>query len=155
MNAGKIRAAVSAAVASAVLAGCGVGQFYGPPAPPPPRPSVPFGAGAPAAWPAAASYLSDHPVHVPKGMRAGVLVQSSSHSYVCMGWCRTWQGVAVISGGRTVSLSSDQGDNGMASLVAPGDLFEFPAGNLPVDAPGDDGSDAPAVLLARAVVPMP
>jgi hypothetical protein len=89
-------------------------------------------------------------------MAAGILVQSSDHGYACLsGWCHTWQGLAVIPGGRTESLSSDQGDDGMASLVSAGDLIEFPAANVPVDAPGDDGENAPAVLLSRAVVSIP
>jgi hypothetical protein len=85
-------------------------------------------------------------------MELGILVQAHSQGYVCLGYCHTWSGTAVIKDGRVVHLSSDQGDNGMASLAAPGDLIQFPAGNLPVDTPGDDGNDAPAsVVVAQAV----
>jgi hypothetical protein len=151
MNAGKTRACAATLAAAVLLAGCGQGQFWGPPAPPPPRPGVPAGPG----WTAETAYLSAHPLTVPKGMQAGILVRSSSPGYVCAGWCRTWQGTVVIPGGQAEELSSDQGDDGMASLASPGDLIEFPAANLPVDAPGEDGSDAPAVLLRRAVVSIP
>jgi len=48
-----------------------------------------------------------------------------------------------------VNLSSDQGDDGMASPVSPSDLFELPGANVPAGAPGDDGTGAPAILLRR------
>jgi hypothetical protein len=145
--------AVAAGTLAASLAGCGQGQFYGPPAPPPPRPSAPFGPGAPEAWPAAAAYLKAHPASVPKGMAAGILVASTSHGYACLsGWCHTWSGTVVIAGDRSEPVSSDEGDDGMASLAAPGDEIEFPAADLPVDAPGDDGNDTPAKVLVYGAV---
>jgi hypothetical protein len=148
----KTRSTAAAAAAAVLLAGCGVGQFYGPPAPPPPRPRILAGPG----WAPEVAYLKAHPVRVPKGMQVGILVSASSPSAISQNLNGgSWSGVAVVPGGWTVSLSSDEGDNGMGALVSPGDLFEFPAANLPVDAPGDDGNDAPAVLLERAVVSIP
>ena len=91
-------------------------------------------------------------MRVPKGMTAGILVSSVSHGYVCVGWCHTWSGTVIIAGSRMVAVSSDQGDDGMASLAAPGDEIEFPAANLPVDAPGDDGNDTPAKVLVYGAV---
>ena len=151
-----ITAAAAAGALAVAVTGCGQGQFWGPPAPPPPRPSAPFGPGAPAAWSAAAAYLRARPVNVPKGMAAGVLVSSSSHGYACLsGWCHRWNGTAIVAGDRTEQLSSDQGDDGMASLASAGDEIEFPAANLPVDAPSDDGNDAPARVLVYGAVSVP
>jgi hypothetical protein len=140
--------------ATALLAGCGsIGnQFLGnPDATPPARAHVAAGPG----WSAATAYLKDHPAPAPKGMQAGILVQVAKQSVFCaLNGC-TWSGIVVIPGAQTVALSSDSGDNGMASFVSPGDLIEFPARDEPVDAPGDDGSDPPAKLLQRAVVAIP
>jgi hypothetical protein len=89
-------------------------------------------------------------------MTAGVLVSSSSHGYACLsGWCHTWSGTAIVAGDRTEELSSDQGDDGMASLASVGGEIEFPAANLPVDAPSDDGNDTPARVLVYAAVSVP
>lgn len=138
----------AASLAGLLLAGCAQS------APPiPPRPSAPSGPG----WEAEAAYLAAHPVKTPKGMLAGILVRSSSP-----GWASqnlnggAWTGTAVIPGGRTEQLTSDDGDNGMAAYVQPGDLFEFPAANIPVDAPGDDVLDGGvARLLLQAAVSVP
>ena len=143
---------VAAVVAAALLiSGCGSlgNQFLGNPgATPPARPSHPAGQ----AYAAAARYLAAHPQRTRKGMTYGILVRSSSP-----GWASqqlnggAWQGLAVVPGGRIEHLSSDPGDNGMASLASPGDLIAFPAGG-PVDAPSDDGDGTPArVILAGAV----
>ena len=84
-------------------------------------------------------------------MRAGILVTDQSHGYVCLGYCHTWSGVAVMPGGWTEALRSDQGSDGMADLVAPGDYFWFPASG-PVDAPGDDMGARPARVIVRGAV---
>ena len=146
-----ITVAIGAGALAAVVAGCGQGQFWGPPAPPPARHRTPAGP----AWVAETAYLRDHSARVARGMQAGILVRESSPGYVCAGWCRTWQGTVIIPGGWIEQLSSDQGDDGMAQLAAVGDEIEFPAPDVPVDAPGDDGNDAPARVLVAGAVSVP
>jgi hypothetical protein len=142
-------AAVGAVVAVVLLlAGC---NLNGPPKPPPPpRPAVSAGPG----WAAVTAYLAAHPVRPPNGMMAGILVRYTSPSWAGQNLDGdAWTGTVVIPGGRTVQLTSYDGDSGMSSYVQPGDLFEFPAGNIPVDAPGDDVIDGGvAKLLLRAAV---
>jgi hypothetical protein len=144
----KITAAAAAVAMTALLAACGQGQFWGPPAPPPPRPHAIAGPE----YAAAVAYLKAHPPRSPKGMEAGLLVSESSPGYVCAGYCHTWHGTVVVPGGWVENLSSRQGDNGMASLARVVDVIAFPAGNVPVDAPGDTGNVTPArVLVAGAL----
>ena len=143
--------AIAAGALAAVMTGCGQGQFWGPPTPPPARHRTPAGT----AWAAETAYLAAHPVRPAAGMQAGILVRESSPGYVCAGWCRTWHGTVVIPGGWIVQVTSDQGDDGMAQLAAVGDEIEFPAPDVPVDAPGDDGNDAPAEVLVAGAVSMP
>ena len=89
-------------------------------------------------------------------MQVGILVRSESP-----GWASqnlnggVWQGTVVIPGGWSEQLSSDEDDDGMASFAQPGDEIQVPAADLPVDAPSDDGSDPPAVVIARGVVSVP
>lgn len=144
----RLIALVLTAAAALLLAACSQA------APPtPPRPSVTAGPG----WAAETAYLAAHPVTTPAGMIAGILVSATSP-----GWASqnlnggAWTGIVVIAGGRTEQLTSDDGDNGMASYVQPGDLFQFPTANVPVDAPGDEVVDGSvATLLVRGVVTRP
>jgi hypothetical protein len=142
------RRAIAASVAclAALLAGCSLNP-PGPPRPPP-RAAVPAGQ----VYARFSSVLAAHPQRARAGMAYGILVRSSSHGYVCLsGYCHTWQGTVVVPGGWIERLSSDGGDDGMAQLVSPGDLFWFPAGG-PVDAPADDGGTLPVeVIIAGAV----
>jgi hypothetical protein len=152
----RLRALALAAPAIAVvmaLAGCASLLHPAGPPPPPPRPTVAAGPG----YSAEMMYLAAHKIKPPKGMQVGILVSSSSP-----GWASqnlnggNWTGVAVIPGGFTVELASDAGDSGMAGYIHPGDLFEFPAGDIPVDAPGDSViNGGMARLLTRAVVTIP
>lgn len=146
-----MRARVLAPVAAALAGGMLVAGCASAAPPPPPRPRVAIGP----AWQGAVTYLRTHPHRAPAGMTIGVLVQASDPGYVCFGYCHTWQGIAVVAGGWAVNLSSDQGDAGMAPLVSVGDEIEFPAGNVPVDAPVDDGNYPPGQLIERAVVAVP
>src|SRR6266702_8263959 len=127
MNTSKIWMSAAATAATALLAGCSsiTGQSLGNPAAPPPlRLRVPAGPG----WSAETAYLRAHPVAAPKGMQAGILVRSSSMDALdaCGLGLGTWDGIVVIPGGWTESLSSSSGDYWMASLASPGDLIEFP-----------------------------
>jgi hypothetical protein len=136
--------AAASAVIVSVLAGCATAAI-----PPPPRPKAVAGPE----WQTEVSYFREHPVKVPSGMLAGILVSESSPGYACLdGWCRTWQGTVVTAGGYVEQLSSDQGDDGMAQLAQPGDVIEFPAANVPVDAPSDSGEDTPASVLVSGAV---
>jgi hypothetical protein len=148
LKANKITAVAAAAALTGLLAGCAQGTPWGPPAPAPPRPRAIAGPE----YAAAVAYLKAHPARAPKGMQAGVLVSDSAPGYVCLGYCHTWHGTVVVPGGWVEYLSSDQGDDGMESIAHVGDVIGFPAGNVPVDAPGDDGLPAPAqVLVAGAL----
>jgi len=143
----RVTAAVAAAGSLAVLAG--LAGCASSSTPPPPRPKAVAGPE----WQAETSYFRAHPVRVPSGMLAGILVGESSPGYACLdGWCRTWQGTVVTAGGYVEQLSSDQGDDGMAQLARPGDAIEFPAANVPVDAPSDSGEDTPAGVLVSGAV---
>jgi hypothetical protein len=151
----KILLALLVTIAALALAGCSASWWTSGPKPPPlpPRARVAAGPG----YAAATAYLDTHRVKVPKGMQAGILVTSDSP-----GWASVnlnggaWSGVVVIAGGWTETLSSDEGDGGMATFAQPGDLLEFPAGNIPVDAPGDDVINGQvAKILARGVVTVP
>ncbi len=110
------------------------------------RPSIPAGQS----YTRYARAVAGHPQAARKGMAYGILVREHSDGYVCAGWCHTWHGTVVIPGGRIEYLSSDEGDNGMAQLVSPGDLFWFPAAG-PVDAPGEGSGPAVRVITAGAV----
>ena len=145
------RSVVTLLVATLLVSGCGSlgNQFLGnPAATPPARPSLPAGQ----AYAADARYLAAHPQRTRKGMTYGILVRESSPNALSQQLSGgAWRGVVVIPGGRIEHLSSDEGDNGMATLASPGDLIAFPVGG-PVDAPGDDGDGTPArVILAGAV----
>ena len=81
-------------------------------------------------------------------MQAGILVRSSSPGRASQNLNGgAWQGTVVVPGGWTEQLSSSEGDDGMASFAQPGDEIEFPAADAPVDAPADDDSGTPAVLV--------
>ena len=112
------------------------------------RPSIPAGQ----VYARYARAVAEHPERARKGMTYGILVQGHSGGYVCLSvYCHTWSGIVVVPGGRIEHLTSDEGDDGMAQLVSPGDLFEFPSAG-PVDAPSDDGGTlAVRVLIAGAV----
>ena len=126
MGTSKIKMSAAAPATAALLSGCGsvMNQFFGnPAAPPPSRPRVPAGPGRAAE----VAYLKVDPVRAAKGMQAGILVRSLSPGTLSQQLNGgAWPGAAVNPGGWTVNLSSDQGDDGMASLVSPGDLFELP-----------------------------
>jgi len=136
-------------MAAVAVAGCGQGQFWGPPAPPPARAKLMAGP----ACHAEVAYLAAHPARVPAGMQAGILVRS-----VSPGWASQnlngggWTGTVIIPGGWLEQLSSDSGDDGMAQLASVGDEIEFPAPDVPVDAPSDDGNDTPAKVLVYGAV---
>lgn len=148
-----LAAAAAAVLVMMTLAGCASIMHPAGAPPPPLRPTVAAGPG----YSSEMTYLADHKVKVPKGMQVGILVSSSNPDWASQNLNGgNWAGVAVIPGGFTVELASDAGDDGMASYIRLGDLFEFPAGDIPVDAPGDSViNGGVARLLVRAVVSVP
>ena len=139
-------------VTAVLLAGCGA--FAVKPAPlPPPRLRIQGGQE----YAAASAYLAAHPVNTPKGMIAGILASSPKQSPWCAINGCTWSGTAIVAGGYVEHLTSSSGDAGMASLVAPGDEFVFPAGgdvNTAAENNGDNSEDwagAVRVVVAGAV----
>jgi hypothetical protein len=142
----RTRIVVAASAVAAALAGCNLN----PSASPLPRPRTEISAGQ--AYARYTGYLAAHPQHARRGMTYGILVASPSTGYVCLdGYCHTWHGTVVVPGGRIEHLSSDQGDNGMAQFISPGDEFWFPAGG-PVDAPSDDDGTPPVRLITAGAV---
>lgn len=140
------RRALAAAALSVVVAGCALNP---PPTPTPPRASTPAGQ----VYAPFTRFLETHPQRHRAGMTYGILVSVTKLSAFCaLNGC-TWSGTVVVPGARIEEVSSHGGDDGMASLVSPGDLFCFPAGG-PVDAPSDDGGTLPVkVIIAGAVKP--
>jgi hypothetical protein len=144
----RLFAAAAAVSLAAGLSACNLNPSA--PPLPPARASIPAGQ----VYAPFSRYLAAHPQPHRRGMAYGILVQSRNGGYVCLnGYCRTWSATVVVTGGRIEHLSSDEGDDGMAALVQPGDLFAFPAGGT-VDAPADDGGTLPVqVIIAGAVKP--
>jgi hypothetical protein len=129
--------AVAACAAASALAACSPAVVSSP-------------APKSADWRAVANYLGTHRVPRVAGMSSGILVQSEVTPYACIfGTCRTWSGTVVTGpGGRTVLVSSDEGDDDLARIVFPGDLFYFPSGRNP-----DQASDIRIVRHGAVTLP--
>jgi hypothetical protein len=146
MSRARLLPLAASVLAAGMVAGCNLN-----PAPylPPARPSIQAGPG----YAPYTAYLAAHPQPRRRGMEYGVLVSVVKLGTFCAINGCTWQGTVVIPGGRVEHLSSDGGFNGMATTVAPGDMFWFPAGG-PVDAPSDGMGTLPVrIITAGAVRP--
>lgn len=57
-----------------------------------------------------AEYLKNNPQPVPSGWDRGVLILSEAQAEDCFDDCHTWHGTVMLSGGETVTLSSEYKD---------------------------------------------